>query len=68
MVDGSDNGIPGIVGWDADRFVATMEFYRSGERTNPVMVSVAKSLDAEQIRALATYYTSLPKPPAKGSQ
>ena len=61
-IDGSSNGIPPIIGWDADRFVATMEFYRTGERTNPVMVSVAKSLDADQVPALAVYYASLPKP------
>jgi cytochrome c553 len=61
-IDGSSNGIPPIIGWDADRFVATMQFYRTGERTNPVMVSVAKSLDADQVRALAAYYASLPKP------
>ena len=64
-IDGSSNGIPPIIGWDADRFVATMEFYRTGERNNPVMVSVAKSLDADQIRALAAYYASLPKPAKK---
>ena len=46
-IDGTDNGIPSIVGWDADRFARTLEFYRTGERTNPVMVSVAKSLDDE---------------------
>ena len=58
----ASNGIPAILGWDADRFARTLEFYRTGERTNPVMVSVAKSLDAEQVRALAVYYASLPKP------
>ena len=62
-IDGTDNGIPSIVGWDADRFARTLEFYRTGERTNPVMVSVVKSLDAEQVRALAVYYASLPKAP-----
>lgn len=62
-IDGVDNGIPSIIGWDAERFVATLEFYRSGARNNPVMVSVAKSLDEEQARALAAYYGSLPTPP-----
>ena len=62
-IDGVDNGIPSIVGWDAERFMATLRFYRNGERANPVMVSVAKSLDDEQARALAAYYGSLPKPP-----
>ena len=61
-IDGRNSGIPAIVGWDADRFTRTLEFYRTGERTNPVMVSVAKSLDPEQVRALAAYYASLPKP------
>ena len=64
-IDGIDNGIPSIVGWDADRFIATLGFYQSGARTNPVMVSVAKSLDEEQTRALATYYGSLAKPARK---
>src|SRR5262245_37716371 len=54
-LDGANNGIPPIVGWEADRFVKTLEFYRTGERTNPVMVSVVKSLDATQVQALAAY-------------
>ena len=64
-IDGAHNGIPSIIGWDADRFARTLEFYRTGERTNPVMVSVVKSLDDTQIRALAAYYASLPNPPKK---
>jgi cytochrome c553 len=60
-IDGTDNGIPAIVGWDAGLFARTLEFYRTGERTNPVMVSVVRSLDATQVRALAAYYASLPK-------
>ena len=47
----SSAGIP-------NRFAKTMEFYRSGERSNPVMVSVVRSLN-EQIHALAAYYASL---------
>ncbi len=65
-IDGIDNGIPSIVGWDTERFVATLRFYKTGARTNPVMVSVAGSLDDEQLSALAAYYGSLPKPPPKG--
>ena len=64
-IDGAGSGIPSIVGWDSRQFAATMEFYRTGERSNPVMVSVAKSLDGDQIRALAAYYASLPKPARK---
>jgi len=60
-IDGTDNGIPPILGWEPERFVRTLEFYRTGERTNPVMVSVAKSLDETQVRALAAYYAAQPK-------
>ena len=60
-IDGLDNGIPAITGWTADTFTTTMDFYRSGARTNQVMVSVARSLDDAQIQALAAYWGSLPK-------
>jgi cytochrome c len=66
-IDGIDNGIPSIIGWNADMFVATLKFYQSGARANPVMVSVANSLNEKQLEALATYFASLPKPPAKSA-
>lgn len=55
---GSD-GIPAIAGLDTDHFVAALEAYKSGSRTNTTMVSVARSLDAEQMKALAVYFGSL---------
>ena len=61
-IDGRDSAIPSIAGWDAERFTTTLRFYQTGQRTNPVMVSVAKSLNEEQLAALAAYYGSLPKP------
>ena len=61
-LDGVDNGIPAITGWDAATFLATMAFYRNGARSNPAMVSVARSLDDGQLAALAAYYASLTKP------
>lgn len=60
-IDGTDNGIPSITGWDPQTFVTTLNFYRNGERNNPAMVSVAESLDDNQVKALAAYYGSLPK-------
>jgi cytochrome c553 len=60
-LDGINNGIPSIVGWQTDTFIATLKFYRDGARTNPVMVSVASSLSDEQMQALATYFASVPK-------
>jgi cytochrome c len=67
-IDGIDNGIPSIIGWQADLFMATVKFYQSGARTNPVMVSVANSLNGKQLEALATYFGSLPKPVPKGKE
>ena len=59
--DGVNNGIPSIIGWPADTFIATMKFYRDGTRSNPVMISVASSLSDEQLQALATFFASMPK-------
>jgi cytochrome c553 len=66
-IDGTDNGIPSIIGWDSEQFITTLKFYKDGLRGNPAMISVAKSLDEEQVRALATYFGSLPPPPRKKS-
>jgi cytochrome c553 len=61
-IDGVDNGIPSIVAQPVDEFTTNMKFYQTGDRNNPAMVSVAQSLDEQQIAALAAYYSSLPKP------
>ena len=34
-IDGVDNGIPSIVGWDAERFMTTMRFYQAGAAHQP---------------------------------
>jgi cytochrome c553 len=66
-IDGIDNGIPSIIAWNRDEFVTTLKFYRDGQRPNPAMVSVAQSLDDEQMMALAAYYGALPKPERKAA-
>lgn len=58
--DGSESAIPSLAGRPADEIVALLQAYRSGRKTNPVMVSVAKSLDDAQSAALAAYFSSLP--------
>ena len=58
-IDGQDNGIPGIVGWDVASFVETVNYYKKGLRKNQAMESVAKTLDGEQIKALAVYFASV---------
>ena len=64
-IDGRDIGIPPIVGQDVDTFIKTLSFYKNGKRTNPVMVSVTQALSEEDMRALALYFGSLPKPKAQ---
>jgi cytochrome c553 len=66
-IDGIDNGIPSIVGWSPDAFTQTLGFYQTGKRTNPVMISVATSLNDKQVEALAAYFGSLPKPTPKAA-
>ena len=60
-LDGVDNGIPAIVGWPVADFIETMGYYKGGQRRNPAMVSVAQSLDDEQVKALATWFGVQPK-------
>jgi cytochrome c553 len=67
---GSSSAIPPLAGRDAVSLVQALEAYRRGERTNPAMVSVAQSLDDQQIRALALYFASLagtPESPGKAA-
>ena len=66
--EGAAAGIPSIAGRDAQELISTIGLYRSGERKNAAMVSVAQSLDDEQIKALATYFASLPKAKGAASQ
>lgn len=58
-IDGTDNGIPPIIGWPLETFVAVMTSYKQGERTNQAMISVAQSLDEDQLNALGTYFSTL---------
>ena len=62
--DGVDNGIPSILGMNVKDFIDTLKFYQTGDRDNPAMVSVAKSLDDDQVKALAAYFATL-TPPGK---
>jgi cytochrome c553 len=57
----ASGAIPPLAGKPADEVKAALLAFRSGERSNPVMVSVARSLDDEQIAALAAYFASLRK-------
>ena len=54
--------IPVIAGKPQEEIVEALAAYRDGRKTNPVMVSVATSLDAEETVAVAAYLASLRVP------
>jgi len=59
--DGADQGIPNIIGLEAEGFAYIMHSYRNKELENKVMQLVAGRLDDEQIASLAVYFASLSK-------
>ena len=57
--DGQEKGIPAIIGWPEDQFIAAMNSYKSKDRTNPVMQTIAGKLSGDELAALAAYYATL---------
>jgi cytochrome subunit of sulfide dehydrogenase len=53
--NGSDKGIPAIMGLDEQRIIAAMLAYRQSERPNHVMHAVAISLSDEELASVARY-------------
>ncbi len=62
QLSGENKGIPAIVGWDKESFVAVMNSYKKKERENEAMQNIAGSLNGEEIAALAAFFASLPTP------
>lgn len=61
--DGQEKGIPAIIGWSADQFVAVMNAYKTKDRPNPVMQTIAGKFSDQELEALAAYYASLKPQP-----
>jgi cytochrome c len=53
--DAVNQGIPNIFGIPRVVFVQAMEQYRDGSRINEIMRNVVRSLDDDEIAALAAY-------------
>ena len=51
--------IPSIIGIKPATFINVLKAYKEGKLKNKAMISVAKSLDDEQMKALALYFYSL---------
>lgn len=59
----STGGIPPIIGWPQEQFVAVLEAYGRKERENQVMQTIAARLSRDDMAALAAYFGALtPKP------
>ena len=56
---GSNEGIPGIVGWPQEDFVVAMHAYRQKLRPHQVMQTIASRLADDEIAALAAYFREL---------
>jgi len=61
QADGSDQGLPSIIGWPAPIFVTAMHAYKNKNRENPVMRQQAGALDNDEIAALAAYFAGVTK-------
>lgn len=59
QVSGRHDGIPPIVGWPEESFVAIMNEYRHKKRSNAVMQTIAARLSDEELAALAAYFGGL---------
>jgi cytochrome c553 len=54
-------GIPPIIGWPIDQFLAVMNAYKNKDRDNNVMQVIAGKLKEDELAALAAYFGSLKK-------
>ncbi|MEM7269547.1 MAG: c-type cytochrome [Pseudomonadota bacterium] len=59
QANGANDGIPGIVGWDAGDFVTALHAYREKHREHQAMQLVASRLSDEEIASLAAYFGGL---------
>ena len=57
--DGTESNIPDIVGWPEESFVAVLQSYKTKERENATMQTIARTLGDEEMAALAAYFASL---------
>lgn len=55
-------GIPAIVAWPEDQFVAVMHAYKDGTRDNETMRTISHRLSQDEIEALAAFFGGLPAP------
>ncbi|OKO66998.1 hypothetical protein AC629_43200 [Bradyrhizobium sp. NAS80.1] len=60
-LEGHDRGLPSIVGLSEEQFVTVMTAFKSGERSGPIMQTMARSFSNEEIAILARYFAARAK-------
>jgi len=56
--------IPNLAGQKETYLANTLRAFRAGERTNPIMMSIAGDLSDAEIDALAAHFSSMKREPA----
>lgn len=59
QLSGAANGIPAIVGWDAEDFVEVLKAYKTKERENKAMQTVVAAMSKEEMEALGAYFATI---------
>lgn len=52
-------GVPSIVAWPEEQFIAVLTSYKEGQRDNETMRTVSHGLSLEEIASLAVYFGSI---------
>ena len=60
-LDGLDQGIPSIIGLDANKLAGMMAEFKSDKRKSQIMGVVARSLSVEEVAAVAHYLATRQK-------
>ncbi len=60
-LDGLDQGIPSIIGLDANKVIDMMAAFKSGTRASQIMQVVARSLSEEETATVARYLATRQK-------
>jgi cytochrome c len=61
-LSGEVNGIPSIIGWSPDQFLAVMHAYKFKARDNVTMQTIAARLTEDEIAALAAFFSNVKRP------
>jgi cytochrome c len=59
QISGKTEGIPSVVGWPVEQFIAVLNAYRTKARAHEAMQAIASRLSDQDMAALAAYFGSI---------